>query len=181
MEKILKQKTMFCSCCTWTPFLFCCFRSSRLCGDLSQHLFALEPLIFFIIICRNVSVFTQSLYWLDFKSSLFPLMNYYKCSWKISVFLILHPFIFLWYLHCSEFFRVCPKLSLIRQLEKLYFVLLMRSVISRMGSEPRQCLHWTNWPHQVLCDTVQYPFWLKWFMVFLLNHLIFDEVWPLET
>ena len=50
-----------------------------------------------------------------------------------------------------------------------------------MGSQPKQSLYWDKGLHQLLCDTVQYSFQLKWLMVFLLNHFTSDETCALET
>lgn len=76
---------------------------------------------------------------------------------------------------CSEFFRTYSKLSLIWHQDKLHSVLLVRTVISWMGSEPKQSLHWVERPCQMLCSTVQYPLWLKRRVIFIFNHFTSGE------
>jgi hypothetical protein len=53
-----------------------------------------------------------------------------------------------------------------------YSVLLVKTVISRMVSKGS---------FRLLCDTVQYCFWLKWLVIFLLNHFTSGEIQALET
>lgn len=92
MVKILKQKRIVCSYCVWTPFLFCCFKSSRPYGDVSQDFACIRTIT---ILCNRICLSSQNLYQLDSKGSLLPLMNWYKCSQITSLFVVLHLFTFL--------------------------------------------------------------------------------------